>query len=62
MRIPISLVRRSTEYAVTPYSPIDARINARKPNSEVSFAIMACWLKLFSTCAPKLMKSITARS
>jgi len=38
-RMPISLVRRATAYAVTPYSPTQARMSASAPNSSVSRAI-----------------------
>jgi hypothetical protein len=36
MRMPISGVRRTTVYAVTPYSPIAASSSASAPNSSVS--------------------------
>lgn len=48
MRRPISLVRRSTEYAVTPYSPTEARTNANVANNSVSFAIIASCMRLAS--------------
>jgi hypothetical protein len=38
MRMPISLVRRTTEYDITPYNPTEANTNARTPNELVNRA------------------------
>ena len=38
MRMPISRVRRATEYAITPYSPIAASVIAITPTMPTSHA------------------------
>ena len=48
--MPISLVRRATEYAITPYSPIAASSIATRPTPLTSHALARIGNSVASTC------------
>ena len=54
IRTPISRVRATTNWAVTPYRPRQASSNAIEPNATVSVATRRSALKLRATCSSRL--------
>ena len=57
MRMPSSLVRRATVYAITPYRPMEASRSASAPKPLETDAMMRSFTSDSSICAAKLLKS-----